>query len=130
MPALSTLNSTRPPLTSRTARSRSNVIVPAFGFGGSFANQEVLAGVRVPFYRRRGYINGDVTWSESEPALQRELAITALWVRTTVGYLVQRWLRVEGFYHGTFQDTPVAGGRIDRNRIGVQVATGYPMRLR
>jgi hypothetical protein len=110
--------------------STSRSFVPAFGFGGSFANQEVLAGVRVPFYRRRGYINGDVTWSESEPALQRELAITALWVRTTVGYLVQRWLRVEGFYHGTFQDTPVAGGRIDRNRIGVQVATGYPMRLR
>src|SRR5215207_2608771 len=31
--ALSTLNSTRPPLTSRTARSRSNVMVPALGFG-------------------------------------------------------------------------------------------------
>ena len=112
------------------AISTSRSFVPAFGFGGSFANQEVLGTVRVPFARRRGYVDGSVTWSESEPALQREIAITALWVRTTVGYSVQRWLRLEGFYHGTFQDTPVAGGRIDRNRIGVQVVTGYPMRLR
>jgi hypothetical protein len=110
--------------------STSRSFVPAFGFGGSFANQEVLAGVRVPFARHRGYVDGNMTWSESEPALQRELAITALWVRTTVGYLVQRWLRLEGFYHGAFQDTPVAGGRINRNRIGVQAVVGYPMRLR
>src|ERR1035437_3231907 len=33
MPPLSTLNSTRPPLTSRRARSMSKVIVPDFGFG-------------------------------------------------------------------------------------------------
>ena len=33
MAVLSTRNSTRPPLTSLTARSRSNVIVPALGFG-------------------------------------------------------------------------------------------------
>jgi hypothetical protein len=110
--------------------STSRSFVPAFGFGGSFANQEVLGSVRVPFARRRGYVDGSVAWRESEPVLQRELATTALWVRTTVGYSLQRWLRIEGFYNGAFQDTTVAGGRIDRNRIGVQAVTGYPMRLR
>ena len=109
--------------------STSRSFVPAFGFGGSFANQEVLGAVRVPFARRRGFIDGSIAWRESEPVLQRELATRALWVKTTVGYALQRWLRIEGFYNGAFQDTTVAGGRIDRNRIGVQAVTGYPMRL-
>jgi hypothetical protein len=104
--------------------------VPAFGFGGSFQNQELLGSVRVPFARRRAYVDGSVAWRDSEPVLQRELGITALWVKATVGYLFQRWLRLEGFYNGAFQDTSVAGGRIDRNRVGVQVVTGSPMRLR
>jgi hypothetical protein len=51
-------------------------------------------------------------------------------VKATVGYSVQRWLRLEGFYNGAFQHTTVEGGRIDRNRIGVQAVTGYPVRLR
>jgi hypothetical protein len=110
--------------------STSRSFVPAFGFGGSFSNQEVLGAVRVPFARRRGYVDGSVSWRKSEPVLQRELAITALWVKSTVGYAFQRWLRLEGFYYGAFQDTPIAGGRIDRNRFGVQAVTGYPMRLR
>ncbi|HEX2310362.1 MAG TPA: hypothetical protein VHH91_06550, partial [Vicinamibacterales bacterium] len=110
--------------------STSRSFVPAFGFGGSFANQEVLGAVRVPIARWRAYIDGSVAWRESEPVLEGELALTALWVRTTVGYSFQRWLRVEGFYHGAFQHTTVEGGQIDRNRVGVQVVTGYPMRLR
>jgi hypothetical protein len=105
--------------------------VPAFGFGGSFANQEVLGAVRVPFgRRRRGFIDGSLAWRQSEPVLQRELATKALWVKTIVGYSLQRWVRIEAFYNGSFQDTTVEGGRIDRNRIGVQAVTGYPMRLR
>jgi hypothetical protein len=103
--------------------------VPAFGFGGSLRNQEVTGAVRVPFARRRGYVDGSVAWRDSEPVLQHELGITAWWLQATVGYSVQRWLRVEGFYAGAFQDTTVVGGQIDRNRIGIQVVTSHPVRI-
>jgi hypothetical protein len=103
--------------------------VPAFGFGGSFQNQELSGAVHVPV-ARRAFIDASVSWRESEPVLQRELALSALWVKTTVGYSFPRWLRLEGFYNGAFQHTTVEGGRIGRNRVGVQAVTGHPMRLR
>jgi hypothetical protein len=104
--------------------------VPAFGFGGSSSNQEVRAAVRVPFSRKRAYVDGSIAWRDSEPVLERELRLRGLWLQTSVGYAFQRWLRLEAFYNGAFQDTTIAGGRIDRNRIGVQVVTARPMRLR
>lgn len=104
--------------------------VPAFGFGGSLRNSEVSGGVRVPFARTRGAVQGSVAWRDSEPVLATELGISAVWLETVVGYALQRWLRVEGFYSGAFQDTTAdAGGRIDRNRFGVRVVTLRPMRI-
>jgi hypothetical protein len=103
--------------------------VPAFGFGGSVSNQEVLAAVRVPFARKRAYVDGSISWRDSEPVLEQELRLKSLWLKTSVGYAFQRWLRLEAFYDGTFQDTRIAGGQVDRNRIGVQVVTARPMRL-
>ena len=103
--------------------------VPAFSFGGSLQNQEVSGAVRVPFASHRGYVSTAVTWRDSAPALAEELGLKALWVDTTVGYALQRWLSIEGFYIGAFQDTPVAGGRVDRNRFGVQFVTSHPVRF-
>jgi hypothetical protein len=103
--------------------------VPAFGFGGSVSNQEVRATVRVPFARKRAYVDGGISWRDSEPVLEQELRLQSLWLKTSVGYALQRSLRLEAFYDGTFQDTRIAGGQVDRNRIGVQVVTAHPMRL-
>ena len=64
IPALSTLNSTRPPLTSRTARSRSNVIVPGLGVRHQAAPAEDLAELADQAHRV-GRREGDV---ELEPA--------------------------------------------------------------
>jgi hypothetical protein len=108
----------------------SGSFVPAFGFGGSFRNREVRAAVEVPFARRRATADGSVAWQESEPVLQGALALQSLWVKASLGYSFQRWLRLQGFYNGAFQDTTLVGGRVNRNRIGVQLVTGYPMRLR
>jgi hypothetical protein len=109
--------------------SASRSFVPAFGFGGSQRNQEVTGSVRVPFFGRRGYLAGNVAWRDSEPVLQRELGVRAWWLGGVVGYAVQRWIRIEGFYDGAFQDTTVVGGRVDRNRIGIQIVTSHPMRI-
>jgi hypothetical protein len=104
--------------------------VPAFGFGGSIQNQELLASMRVPFSRNRAFVDAGLSWRQSEPVLQRELGLKAVVLQTTVGYAFQRWLRLEAFYNGAFQQSTVVGGRIDRNRIGVQVVTARPMRLK
>jgi hypothetical protein len=103
--------------------------VPAFAFGGSLRNQEISASVRVPFARRRAYVQGTTALRDSEPVLARELGVRAFWVDANVGYLLQRWLRVEAFYTGAFQDTDVAGGQVDRNRVGVQFITSRPVRF-
>ena len=104
--------------------------VPAFGFGGSVSNQEVLATVRVPFARRRAYVDGGISWRDSEPVLVGGLGLKSLVVQTSLGYSFQRWLRLEAFYNGAFQDSTVVGGNVDRNRFGVQFVTAHPMRLR
>ena len=112
------------------ALSAARSFVPAFGFGGSMENSEISGSVRVPFARNRAFVQGAVGWRDSESVIEPELGVRAVWLQTTVGYLVQRWLRVEGFFNGSSQDTPVAGGEADRRRVGVQVVTLRPMRIR
>jgi hypothetical protein len=104
--------------------------VPNYGFGGSIRNQQVIGTVRVPFARNRAYTAGSVAWRKSQPVLVNELGLQSVWVLTTVGYSFQRWAALEGFYNGAFQASTVAGGRVDRNRIGVQIVTSRPMRLK
>jgi len=48
----------------------------------------------------------------------------------TVGYAWQRWLHIEGFYNRTNQNIAQPGGVFDINRLGVQIVTSNPMRLR
>ena len=104
--------------------------VPAFGFGGSLQNQEMTGGVYVPFARRRAYLNGRIAWRESEPVLDPSLRLETLLSEGRIGYAFRRWLRLEAFYNRVWQDSIlVAGGQVDRNRFGVQVVTGQPVRL-
>jgi hypothetical protein len=107
----------------------SRSFVPAFGFGGSLRNQEITGSVRVPFSGRRGYVEGNAAWRDSEPVLLGEVGVRAFWLQSVVGYAVQRWLHVEAYYTGAYQDTTVVGGRVDRNRIGIQLVTSHPMRI-
>jgi hypothetical protein len=103
--------------------------VAAFGVVGSMQSSEVAGSVQLPFARRRGFVRGVVAWHDSDSVIEGELGFTSVWLQTTLGYALQRWLRIEVFYSGSFQDTGVAGGRADRNRVGVQVVTLRPMRI-
>jgi hypothetical protein len=109
--------------------SASRSFVPSFGYGGGFENSELVGSVSVPFARNRAAIGGALAWRSSEPLLTGDVGFTGVWVDTSLGYAVQRWLRVEGFYSGAFQQTTVVGGRIDRNRFGIRLATQRPMRI-
>jgi hypothetical protein len=104
--------------------------VPAFGFGGSVDNQEVMGSVRLPFWRNRAYSNSSVAWRQTDTVFPGEVGVKSIWLQTTLAYFFQPWLRLEGFYNGSFQDSSLPGGRVDRNQIGVQIISAHPMRLR
>jgi hypothetical protein len=102
--------------------------VPSFGFGGANRNQEVGAYVRAPIGRRM-YTNGSFTWRHYLPFEIDSLEGDAFWLRSSLGYMIAPWGRVEGFYIHTLQDTVVTGGEISRHRVGVQLILSQPMRI-
>lgn len=106
------------------------MFVPSFGFGGSNQSQELRAFVQMPLTRNRAYVQGSAAWRRSDPFLAGELKLDTIWVRSTLGYALARWLRLEGFYAFTSQDSQVTGGEISRHRSGVQVVISQPVRIR
>jgi hypothetical protein len=103
--------------------------IPTFGFGGTAQSQELRAGIRTSLLRNRMYLDGALTTRETDPLVAEELTLRSTWARGAIGYALHRWLRLEGYYQYTHQDTRVAGGRVHRNRVGVQMVTSRPMRL-
>jgi hypothetical protein len=106
------------------------MFVPSFGFGGSSDSQELRGYVRMPISRNRMYVQAAATWRRSDPFVETELELDTILLRTTFGYSATRWLRVEGFHAYSRQDSQVAGGEIDRHRVGGQIVISQPMRIR
>lgn len=105
-------------------------LVPAFGFGGSSSNQELSGFVRMPLVRNRAYVQGSLVWRHSEPFVEDALELDTILARTTVGYAVRQWLRLEGFHAYARQDSIVTGGEVDRHRLGIQAVLAQPVRIR
>lgn len=103
--------------------------VPSFGFGGSTESQEVRAYVHMPIPTNRAYVQGSIAWRRNVPFLATDLELDSILARSTVGYALARWFRVEGFYAYTRQDSKVTGGEIDRHRAGAQIVISQPMRI-
>lgn len=109
--------------------SYGRAFLPSFGGGGTLATEELTTFLRVPF-GRRFYSDAAVSWRKNEPLLAGDQALTSVWISGTLGYALQPWARIEGFYGGTHQRIARPGGQLDRNRIGVQIITSKPMRIR
>lgn len=109
--------------------SYSRSFVPSYGFGGTLQNEDVTARLRLPLSRRL-YTQTATSWRSDQPLTTGELKLHSLWIETAVGYAWQPWLRVEAFYGGTHQRIDRPGGALDRNRVGVQIVTTNPMRVR
>jgi hypothetical protein len=125
----------RTSITHRAARSTVGAsferqFLPSFGFGGSNESQEIRGFVRMPITQNRTYIQGSAAWRRSDPFIADELKLDTVWIRTTLGYALARWLRTEGYYAYTRQDSQVTGGELDRHRLGVQFVVSQPMRIR
>jgi hypothetical protein len=103
--------------------------VPSYGFGGTMQNEEASARLRLPL-ARRVYTSTAVSWRRNDPLLESELPLRSLWIEGTIGYAVTPSVRVEAFYNGTHQTIDRPGGVLDRNRIGFQVITAKPVRIR
>jgi hypothetical protein len=113
--------------------------LPSFGFGGTFQNQEFNAGV-LALITRRLDVSGSFSVRNNDPLNSVDGAagdptlldsgLRSIWARSSVSYLATRWLRVEGYYTATFQDSQRPGGEVTRARAGIQVVTSTRMRIR
>jgi hypothetical protein len=109
--------------------SYSRSFVPSLGFGGTHQNEDLTSRLRMPLGRRL-YTEGVASWRRNEPLTEGELRLKSLWISAALGYAVSPWMRLEGFYGGIRQTIDRPGGRLDRNRLGFQVITATPMRIR
>jgi hypothetical protein len=124
----------RAELTHETSRANVGLafehsFVPSFGFGGSNRNDEVRGFLHMPLDRNRMYLQGTALWRRSRPLESTSLQLDTSWVRSTLGYATSRWLRVEGYYAFSRQDTRIAGGGINRHVAGAQLVVSQPMRI-
>jgi hypothetical protein len=103
--------------------------VPSFGFGGTTQNEQVTSSLVTPI-GRRFYTRSSVSWARNQPLTIGGLNLKSTWISANVGYALRPWIRLEGFYDGTHQSIDRPGGQLDRNRIGFQIITAKPMRIR
>ena len=104
--------------------------VPTFGFGGATSSQELGGHLMMPFARSRLYAQASGTWRRAMPFEEDALELDTLQLRSTLGYSMTRWARLEGVYVYTRQDSTITGGEVDRHRIGIQFVVSQPMRIR
>lgn len=107
----------------------SKSFVPSYGFGGTMQNEEATARLRTPIGRRLS-ASGAFSLRRDDPLTFGELPLRSYWIEGTVGYAATPWVRIEGYFAGTHQTITRPGGELDRNRAGIQVVTGRPMKIR
>jgi hypothetical protein len=107
----------------------SRSFVPSYGFGGTSQNEEAATRFRLPLSRRT-YTTGAVSWRRNDPLTTGELPLRSNWVEGNFGYAATPWVHLEMFFAGTRQTIDRPGGIVDRNRIGFQITTAKPVRMK
>jgi hypothetical protein len=103
--------------------------VPSYASANTQASDELTLSVRLPLGRRL-YAEQHLAWRRDQSIIDVAPPLTSVWVNAALGWRARRWARVEVFYDGFRQRIGRPGGAIDRNRIGLQVATSTLLRLR
>lgn len=103
--------------------------VPSFGFGGTNDNEELTFRAQAPL-ARRVLAHTSVAWRRNQPLEVTDLRLRSLWFYGSVGYLLNDWMRLEGFAGGTRQAIDRPGGRTARYHVGVQITAGTLARMR
>lgn len=103
--------------------------IPTFGFGGSSQSEAFHGYLTMPVSRNRIYLQQSVSWRRSDPLIVISPALDSWWLHSSIGYAMSRWLRAEGYYAFSRQDSSIPGGLIHRNRVGAQIAISQPVRI-
>jgi hypothetical protein len=109
--------------------------VPSFGNGATVQSDDLGAHLKMTVSRRM-YTQGSLDVRHDVPlpgtfvAPLGEQALRSLLFGGLVGYSASQRIRIEGFFMATRQSVDRPGGNINVNRVGIQVVTGKPMRLR
>jgi len=109
--------------------SYSQSFIPTYGFGGTMQNQELMGHLSLPLSRRLSQ-QSSVSWRRNESLIEGEPSLRSLWLHVAVGYALHPAVRIEGFYDGAHQVIDRPGGVTNRNRLGFQVVTAKPVRIR
>jgi hypothetical protein len=120
--------------TANAGLTYSRSFIPSYGFGGTTQNEELTGHLHLPLARRL-YSRASVAFRRNEPltvgqALLGQELLRSFWVEASVGYVLRPSVRLEGFYGGAHQVIARSGGVTNRNRMGVQLVTFKPMRVR
>lgn len=102
--------------------------VPAYGFGGTVQNEDITTRLQGTLSRRSS-VQGSMSWRRNEPLLEGQPSLWSLWLEGHVDYQLTRWLRLDTFYSSDRQSIDRPGGLVIRNRFGIQLVTGRPMKL-
>jgi hypothetical protein len=103
--------------------------VPSFGFGGTNQNEDLAARLRVAL-SPSVHTRGAVSWQRNDPLTAGGLSLRSRLVDLAIGYAFQPWAQIEAFFGHTSQTINRPGGSLSRNRIGFQIVTTKPMRIR
>jgi hypothetical protein len=103
--------------------------VPSFAFGGSNQSEYLQAYVQMPVVRNRLYVDESVSFRRVSPFFETDRPLDSTWLRSVVGYGLQRWFRLEGYYQFTHQDSRIPGGNVSRHVAGIQFVVAQPMRI-
>jgi hypothetical protein len=109
--------------------SYKRTFVPSFGFGGTFQNEELRAGFRLPLSKWVEWGAG-AAGTNSDPLEPGDPSLQTVSVQSSISWTVKRRLRFEGYGGYVFQDSGLAGGRVGRTRAGVQASITETMRAR
>lgn len=126
------LNLRREHFTTTVSYERS--MLPAFGFGGTFHNEQLAGSVQGSFSRNRAYWQAGAAWRDNDPLLTDPLvpvrpSLRSAWITSKLGYRVSPWLSVEGYFNQAYQDAQRPGGKVERTRLGFHVITSKPLRF-
>jgi hypothetical protein len=106
----------------------SRSFMPSFGIDAPIRADDVSTSLQVPLGQRL-MATGSWVWHTDQSVLDTSQTLTSHWLTATLGYAIQRWIRVEGFYAGTHQTLDRPGGTVNRNRLGFQISTSKPLRM-
>jgi uncharacterized protein (PEP-CTERM system associated) len=107
----------------------SQSFIPTYGFGGTMQNQELTGHLSLPLSRRLSQ-QSSVSWRRNESLVEGEPSLRSLWFTVALGYALHPAVRIEGFYDLAHQVIDRAGGVTNRNRLGFQLVTAKPVRIR